>query len=224
MVRTKRKGKVSKSAKLCWDWRNISDVQGPYRHNVCCPYCGKPAMYELASFIFGKKYKGRYKYLWTCRKCDARTHASNITQAPVGLMANASLRARRSEIDGLLKKLAERKTELDWSRHSSHNYYVEAIVWARQASGVGNKSLSWMDEDECEAMVATIAPWLLKKSKPAKIKEKPATSRLWLRKSNQRWAYHWKLRAEKRRLAEKPLDPTPTESQTPPWLDSLSSF
>jgi hypothetical protein len=70
-------------------------------HVVLCPYCGERAECVDSSRVYGRSFGSM---IWLCDPCDAYVgcHKNSPTHAPLGTLAQASLRKLRKEVHNLL--------------------------------------------------------------------------------------------------------------------------
>ena len=62
-----------------------------------CPYCGKDAKWCENKEIYGRNY-GKSYMCYFCKPCDAYVGCHNNTERPLGIIANAELRALRKKV------------------------------------------------------------------------------------------------------------------------------
>ena len=77
---------------------NLNDLKMVEGYVDPCPYCGK-----MPELVFGRKiYPGRLylysKRFYLCEPCNAYVGCHEGTDIPFGVVANAELRAARSEV------------------------------------------------------------------------------------------------------------------------------
>lgn len=62
---------------------------------VRCPYCYNKASLVTGREIYPHTKNLNHKFIWLCKKCDARVGCHGNTRKPLGTLANAELRRHR---------------------------------------------------------------------------------------------------------------------------------
>ena len=121
---------------------------------VICPYCGKKA-----KLVTGDKLRGRqefsHKKFWLCRPCQAWVgcHAGSSRNAPLGSLANKTLRRLRGQAHSAFDPLWKAKMSID--KCSKAKARGAGYKWLSAQLGIDPKHchIGMFQEDLCKRTI-----------------------------------------------------------------------
>jgi len=123
-----------------------------------CPYCGRDAVLIRNS---SEVYHGRdFGPVWICRSCAAWVgcHKNSKDFAPLGRMANATLRKARvdahEQFDTLWSKKVRRGCSRKEARNAAYEWLAGQMGITKQACHIGK-----MNEEQCGKVVDICRPY-----------------------------------------------------------------
>lgn len=128
--------------------RAIARVKDPVPAPTECRYCAGEVKVAHHDEVYGRAY-GSWPWLYRCSDCDARVGMHPFTDIPLGTLADAALRARRTEVKRLFQATCE---EWRWDRSTGYAYLALALHTAPKDTHFG------LFEDE---QLDKVQAWLL---------------------------------------------------------------
>lgn len=113
-----------------------------------CPYCGRKAILENDSAIYGRSYG---KQLWLCRnfpRCDAYVGCHVGTDVPLGRMANKELREAKKKAHAAFDSLWRTGK---MSRAIAYKWLAEKMGMLLAECHIG-----MFDVEDCERVVCAV--------------------------------------------------------------------
>lgn len=121
---------------------------------VICDYCNKPAQLVGGNKVYPHRQDLHYLKFWVCNPCEARVgcHKNSKNHAPLGRLANAELRAAKSE--------AHQSFDPIWKeKHMKRN---AAYIWLADTMkmDVRDCHIGMMNIGQCRLVVAHAEAYL----------------------------------------------------------------
>jgi hypothetical protein len=114
--------------------------------DVLCPYCENPAVLTGSKEVYGGRDFGM---IWLCRPCQAwvGVHRNSPRAAPLGRLANASLRRAKMEAHAAFDPF--------WQSDTTPGSRKRAYQWLSEALGIPYRAMhiGMLDEAQCAAVV-----------------------------------------------------------------------
>ena len=125
---------------------------------VICPYCESPAELVDSTEVYQQDYD---KKLWLCRPCDAYvgTHRHSEHHAPLGTLANATLRQLRLKVHQTFDPLWLRKMQQeDMPKQAAR---TAGYQWLASEMGIKAKHchIAHFNETQCEQVLKLCQPY-----------------------------------------------------------------
>jgi hypothetical protein len=114
--------------------------------SIDCQYCGKPAEKRTGKQVYPRRPELSHRFYWVCDGCEAYVGCYGKTDKPMGILANAALRAE--------KQIAHAAFDPIWKR--GYATREQAYAWLALKLGLpqGECHIGTMQMDMCEKVVA----------------------------------------------------------------------
>lgn len=124
---------------------------------VDCPYCGNPAVLTDSAEV----YRQSYGMIWICRPCKAWVgcHKKSKRNAPLGRLANASLRAAKTRAHASFDPLWKRKAANTGMSHTRARQMAYAWLARKMGLTTFEAHIGKFDEAQCANVVELCAPY-----------------------------------------------------------------
>jgi hypothetical protein len=112
-----------------------------------CPYCGRSAELVTGAVIYPRRPDLHPRKFWHCAPCRAYvgTHVNSATHEPLGRLANATLRAAKSNAHRFFDPL--------WQRGGMTRRQAYAWLAGRLGIPVAACHIGWFDVNMCHRVI-----------------------------------------------------------------------
>ncbi|QBQ71198.1 hypothetical protein S0112_096 [Shewanella phage S0112] len=123
---------------------------------VICPYCQRQAELVTGQELFPGNKPIAKRLFWLCARCDAYvgTHQRSISAAPLGTLANASLRKERTKAHKIFDQLWQKGAPL-MTRNGAYHFMAYTMGIPKAAAHI-----ALFNEQQCQEISRIVEHYL----------------------------------------------------------------